>query len=90
LLDFGMHAPTIYFPLIYKQAMMIEPTEAESLQTLDHFIDVMKQIVKEAHETPELLKTAPHTGYVKRLDEATAARNPILSYRQLKEKALVD
>jgi len=90
LLDFGIHAPTIYFPLIYKQAMMIEPTEAESLQTLDHFIHVMKQIVKEAHETPELLKTAPHHGYVKRLDEATAARNPILSYRQLKEKALID
>ena len=86
LLDFGMHAPTIYFPLIYKQAMMIEPTEAESLQTLDTFIEVMERIVKEAKETPELLKTAPHHGYVKRLDEATAARHPILTYRQLKEK----
>lgn len=90
LLDFGIHAPTIYFPLIYKQAMMIEPTEAESLQTLDHFIAVMKHIVTEAFETPEVLKTAPHHGYVKRLDEATAARNPILTYRQFKEKALID
>ncbi len=88
LLDFGIHAPTIYFPLIYKQAMMIEPTEAESLQTLDHFINVMKQIVQEAYESPEMLKNAPHHGYVKRLDEATAARNPILTYRQLKEKTL--
>ena len=88
LLDFGIHAPTIYFPLIYKQALMIEPTEAESLQTLDHFINVMKQIVQEAYESPEMLKNAPHHGYVKRLDEATAARNPILTYRQLKEKTL--
>jgi glycine dehydrogenase subunit 2 len=82
LLDYGIHAPTIYFPLIYKQALMIEPTEAESKNMLDHFIHVIKQIVHEAHTTPELLKQAPHTTDVRRLDEATAARQPILNYRQ--------
>jgi len=82
LLDYGIHAPTIYFPLIYKQALMIEPTEAESKIMLDHFIDVMKKIVDEATHNPELLKQAPHHTDVRRLDEATAARQPILNYRQ--------
>jgi glycine dehydrogenase subunit 2 len=82
LLDYGIHAPTIYFPLIYKQALMIEPTEAESKIMLDHFIEVIKKIVIEAHETPQLLKEAPHHTDVRRLDEATAARTPILNYRQ--------
>ena len=85
LLDYGIHAPTIYFPLIYKQALMIEPTEAESKIMLDHFIEVIKKIVTEAHETPQLLKEAPHHTDVRRLDEATAARTPILNYRQYVE-----
>lgn len=85
LLDYGIHAPTIYFPLIYKQAMMIEPTEAESKETLDHFIDVMRKIVHESKTSPELLKEAPHHTFVRRLDEATAARQPVLSYRDYKK-----
>ena len=62
---------------------MIEPTETESLESLDHFIDVMKQIAKEAKEQPELVKNAPHNTVVRRLDEAKAARNPILRYKDL-------
>jgi glycine dehydrogenase subunit 2 len=85
LLDYGIHAPTIYFPLIYKQALMIEPTEAESKIMLDHFINVMTKIVHEAHESPDLLKNAPHQTDVRRLDEASAARQPILNYRQYVE-----
>lgn len=85
LLDYGIHAPTIYFPLIYKQAMMIEPTEAESKETLDHFIHVMKKIVSESKENPDLLLNAPHNTFVRRLDEASAARKPILSYNDYKK-----
>jgi glycine dehydrogenase subunit 2 len=84
LLDYGIHAPTIYFPLIYKQAMMIEPTEAESKETLDHFINVMRTIVFESKTEPNLLKEAPHTTHVRRLDEAKAARQPILKYKDYK------
>lgn len=80
LLDFGYHPPTIYFPLSVEEAIMIEPTETESKETLDEFIDKMIQIAKEAEETPELVQEAPHTTVVKRLDEATAARKPILKY----------
>ncbi|MCZ6765746.1 MAG: aminomethyl-transferring glycine dehydrogenase subunit GcvPB [bacterium] len=79
LLDFGYHAPTIYFPLIVSEALMIEPTETESKETLDRFIDVMKQIAKEAAENPELLRSAPHETPVRRLDEVTANRKPILT-----------
>ncbi len=79
LLDYGIHAPTIYFPLIIKECMLIEPTESESKATLDHFIDVMKKIVEEINVDPDLVKTAPHTLSVTRLDEARAAKNPILS-----------
>ncbi|MGC5327078.1 aminomethyl-transferring glycine dehydrogenase subunit GcvPB [Brevibacillus sp. SYSU BS000544] len=82
LLDFGYHPPTIYFPLIVDECLMIEPTETESKETLDEFIDVMLQIARECEETPELVQEAPHTTVVKRLDEATAARKPILRYQK--------
>src|SRR5690554_4165021 len=84
LLDFNVHAPTIYFPLIFKQSMMIEPTEVESKETLDNFINILKQIVNEANTNPSLLKEAPHDTPVRRLDEAKAARRPILSFNDLK------
>lgn len=90
LLDFGYHPPTIYFPLIVDECLMIEPTETESKETLDEFIDVMLQIARECEETPEIVQEAPHTTVVKRLDEATAARKPILRYQKTEEaKALV-
>ncbi len=81
LLDYGYHAPTIYFPLLFHQSIMIEPTETESVETLDEFIGVMKQVAKEAIDDPETVKTAPHTTLVRRLDETTAAKRPILTYR---------
>jgi glycine dehydrogenase subunit 2 len=74
LLDFGMHAPTNYFPLIVPEAMMIEPTETESRETLDDFAEVMKQIAREAETNPEMVTSAPHVTPVRRLDESTAAR----------------
>ena len=79
LLDFGYHPPTIYFPLIVKEAMMIEPTETESRETLDEFIEAMIRIAKEAEEDPEKVKGAPYTTPISRLDEAKAARSPILT-----------
>lgn len=75
LLDYGVHAPTIYFPLIVHEALMIEPTETESRESLDKFIDAMIAIAKEAEENPSLVRNAPHTTPVKRLDEAKAARS---------------
>ncbi len=80
VLDYGFHAPTIYFPLIVEEAIMIEPTETESKQTLDEFADAMLAIDREARETPELVRTAPHTTVVKRLDEVRAARHPDLRW----------
>ncbi|KSU85728.1 glycine dehydrogenase subunit 2 [Fictibacillus enclensis] len=80
LLDFGYHPPTIYFPLSVEEAIMIEPTETESKETLDEFIDAMIQIAKEAEETPEVVQEAPHSTVVKRLDEAMAARKPVLRH----------
>ena len=82
LLDYGFHAPTIYFPLIVHGAMMIEPTETESKQTLDKFADAMIKIKQEAEENPELLKNAPSTLPVKRLDAVQAARKPILKWEE--------
>lgn len=79
LLDFGYHPPTIYFPLIVREAMMIEPTETESLETLDEFIEAMLLIAKEAEEDPEKVKGAPYTTPISRLDEAKAARSPVLT-----------
>ncbi len=81
LLDFGVHAPTIYFPLIVHGAIMIEPTETESMRTLDEFADIMVRIKKEAETNPEIVKTAPHTLPVKRLDAVRAARQPDLRWR---------
>jgi len=79
LLDFGYHPPTIYFPLNVEECIMIEPTETESKETLDGFIDTMIQIAKEAEENPELVINAPYTTVVKRLDETLAARKPVLN-----------
>jgi glycine dehydrogenase subunit 2 len=76
LLDYGFHAPTIYFPLIVHEAIMIEPTETENKETMDSFIDTMRKIYSEALENPEYIKNAPHTTAVKRLDEVEAARKP--------------
>lgn len=84
LLDYGFHAPTIYFPLLFHESMMIEPTETESLETLDEFIDVMHKVAREARETPDDVKNAPLTTIVRKLDETSAAKNPILNYKALK------
>ncbi len=80
LLDRGIHPMTIYFPLIVHEAMMIEPTETESKQTLDHFVDVMLEIYKKAAENPEELKSAPVFTPVKRIDEVQAAKQPVLRW----------
>ncbi|AMW98829.1 aminomethyl-transferring glycine dehydrogenase subunit GcvPB [Rummeliibacillus stabekisii] len=80
LLDFGYHPPTTYFPLNVEEALMIEPTETESKETLDAFCDAMIQIAKEAEETPEVVQEAPHTTVISRLDETRAARHPVLKY----------
>ena len=79
LLDFGYHPPTIYFPNIVEEALMIEPTETESKETLDAFIEVMIQIARESEENPDLVHNAPYTTVVKRMDETQAARKPILN-----------
>lgn len=84
LLDYGFHAPTIYFPLLFHESMMIEPTETESKETLDEFIEVMHKVAKEARETPQEVIDAPLTTIVRKLDETTAAKNPILNYKSLK------
>lgn len=83
LLDYGYHAPTIYFPLLFHEAMMIEPTENESIDTLDCFIDVMHRIAREAAETPDIVKTAPHNTPIGRVDDVLAAKHPILTYKQM-------
>jgi glycine dehydrogenase subunit 2 len=80
LIDYGFHPPTVYFPLIVPEALMIEPTESEGKRTLDLFIQAMRDIAREAVETPELLHEAPTTAPVRRLDEVRAARQPILRY----------
>ena len=83
LLDYGYHAPTIYFPLLFHQALMIEPTESESKETLDGFIAVMRKIAQEAAENPELVKTAPHSTPVQRLDDTKAALKQIVTWNEL-------
>tara|TARA_B100000686_G_C16792382_1_gene979668 strand:- start:2387 stop:3847 length:1461 start_codon:yes stop_codon:yes gene_type:complete len=82
LIDYGIHPPTMYFPLIVEEALMIEPTETESKETLDNFIDVMKKIASEAKEFPDLLHNAPHDTPNSRLDEARAARQPFLRWKK--------
>jgi glycine dehydrogenase subunit 2 len=81
LMDYGFHAPTVYFPLIVDEALMIEPTETENKDTLDAFVEAMRAVAAEAETDPELVKTAPHTAPVSRLDEAGAARRPNLRWR---------
>ena len=82
LLDYGYHAPTIYFPMIVHGAIMIEPTETESKRTLDEFVEVMIKIANECRTKPELVKTAPHKMLVTRVDEVAAARNPNLKWEE--------
>ncbi|MDD2371879.1 MAG: aminomethyl-transferring glycine dehydrogenase subunit GcvPB [Firmicutes bacterium] len=82
MIDYGYHPPTIYFPLIVEEAMMIEPTETEGIETLKEFAEVVGAIVNECKTNAEMVKTAPHTTYVKRLDEVKAAREPNLRYRR--------
>ena len=81
LMDYGYHPPTIYFPLIVPEALMIEPTESEAKETLDAFCDAMLAIAREAAEQPELLHEAPHARPVRRLDEVRAAKQPVVRYR---------
>jgi glycine dehydrogenase subunit 2 len=80
MIDYGYHPPTIYFPLVVDEALMIEPTESESKETLDAFCEAMLQIAEEAATQPELLRDAPHNAPLRRLDEATAARKPVLRW----------
>jgi glycine dehydrogenase subunit 2 len=82
LMDYGFHPPTIYFPLIVAGALMIEPTESEPKEELDAFCEAMLAIAREAEERPELVRTAPHTTPVRRLDEARAARTPVLRWKR--------
>ncbi len=86
LLDYGYHAPTIYFPLLFHEAMMIEPTESESKKTIDGFIEVMHKIAKEAREIPNEVKDSPHNTPIGRVDDVLAAKEPILNYRQAMNK----
>jgi glycine dehydrogenase subunit 2 len=83
LLDFGVHSPTVYFPLVVPEAMMIEPTETESRQTLDDFVEIMKKIDGESRQSPAVVQNAPHNTPVGRLDEALAARKPNLRWSRL-------
>ncbi|MGP4067753.1 aminomethyl-transferring glycine dehydrogenase subunit GcvPB [Halobacillus sp. B29] len=82
LLDFGYHPPTIYFPINVEEALMIEPTETESKETLDAFVEAMIQISDEAKDNPEIVQEAPHSTIVSRMDETQAARKPVLSYKK--------
>jgi glycine dehydrogenase subunit 2 len=90
LLDYGYYAPTIYFPLIVHEALMIEPTETETPETLEAFCATVQKIVDEAKENPELVKTAPHTTPVRRLDEVKAAREPVLKWPGWDEPTVFD
>ncbi len=84
MLDYGVYAPTIYFPLIVKECMLIEPTESESKATLDRFVEILESICKEVEKDPKLLKTAPHSLSVSRLDEVMAAKNPVLKDKKIR------
>jgi glycine dehydrogenase subunit 2 len=81
MLDHGVHPPTVYFPLLVDEALMIEPTETETKERLDHFADVVRKILAEAKEDPEVARKAPHTTPVRRLDEAGAAKRPVVRWR---------
>ena len=84
LLDYGYHAPTIYFPLLFHESLMIEPTENESKETLDGFISVMRKIAEEAKTDPECVKSAPHSTPIGRVDDVLAAKHPVVTYRQMR------
>jgi glycine dehydrogenase subunit 2 len=81
MLDHNVHPPTVYFPLLVDEALMIEPTETETKERLDHFAEVVRAILEEAKEDPEVARTAPHTTPVRRLDEAGAAKRPVMRWR---------
>jgi glycine dehydrogenase subunit 2 len=81
LLDYGYHPPTIYFPLIVKEALMIEPTETEGKETLDAFADALLQIDQESQDQPDLVRGAPHTTTLNRLDEVKAVRQAVLRWQ---------
>ncbi len=87
LLDYGYHAPTIYFPLLFHESLMIEPTENESKETLDGFIDVMRRIAEEAKNDPELVKSAPHLTPIGRVDDVLAAKHPVTTFRAMQSNA---
>ena len=87
LLDYGYHAPTIYFPLLFHESLMIEPTESESIDTIDGFIAVMRRIAEEAINDPDIVKGAPHSTPIGRVDDVLAAKHPVTTYRQLKAEA---
>ena len=86
LLDYGYHAPTIYFPLLFHESLMVEPTENESLETLDGFIAAMRQIAEEAKNDPELVKSAPHHTPIGRVDDVLAAKHPVTTYKKMKSE----
>ena len=83
LLDYGYHAPTIYFPLLFHESLMIEPTENESKETIDGFISVMRTIAREARETPDVIKQAPYNTPIGRVDDVLAARHPVVTFKQM-------
>jgi len=80
-MDFDFHPPTVYFPLVVPEALMIEPTETEARETLDAFVEAMLEIAREARDDPEAIRSAPHGCPVGRLDEVRAARQPVVRYR---------
>ena len=82
LMDYKIHPPTVYFPLIVHEAIMIEPTETESKSRLDNFIEVMLKIAEEIKQNPELVNSAPHSAPIKKVDETLAARKPDLRYKK--------
>ena len=86
LLDYGYHAPTIYFPLLFHESLMVEPTENESKETLDEFIAVMRQIAEEAKTNPDEVKSAPHHTPIGRVDDVLAAKHPVTTWRVLKNE----
>jgi glycine dehydrogenase subunit 2 len=81
MLDHNVHPPTVYFPLLVEEALMIEPTETEPRERLDHFTDVVRSILEEAREDPEIARNAPYTTPVRRLDEVAAAKRPVVRWR---------
>ena len=83
LLDYGYHAPTIYFPLLFHESLMVEPTESESKDTIDGFISVMRRIAEEAASEPETVRSAPHNTPIGRVDDVLAAKRPVVTYRQM-------